>query len=78
MKCDAGLTDIRLPALGGYIREVALLASVVAVCLRIRLLRRLSFVILHIVVGCYICSLSDCVISDRERTEVIAYVRYEV
>ena len=35
-------------------------------------------VILHIVVGCYICSLSDCVISDRERTEVIVYVRYEV
>lgn len=43
LKCDAGLTDIRLPALGGYIREVALLASVVAVCLQIRLLRLFIF-----------------------------------
>ena len=43
LKSDAGLTDIRLPALGGYIREVALLASVVAVCLQIRLLRVFIF-----------------------------------
>ena len=26
LKCDAGLTGIRLPTLGGYIREIALVA----------------------------------------------------
>ena len=36
------------------------------------------FLSLNIAVCCYICSLSSCVISDGERTEVIAYVRYEV